>query len=368
MVSYSMIALKMPRCIAITNAGTICVRTTNNGDRCGQHQKSYRGPYLEALHEMKCEYLRDIANLPPERIQARMDIYAFDRHQLLNDGFMQQMQHAYEERLIERAIREDRILVQQTGADVRIADALRVAYRRRDRNAPTTITKKIWSARLTMFGLLPGDYVGLPAIVDEEVAPPPADGEDQLRRFAGDAQNVHTSVIVKQTKDVVQKIREVRVPSEYAWNPSEASKTPFEIGLECKLSQRAALQMMSQYSDDTAIYDIEPGIYGKVLDSVWQFIKKSSDKKDLCKILKQELEDNIGMCAQGNLSRLCNILAGYMDGVSQKESTSEILGRLFPKLMEIEDEDIRVSKAVKILVEQDVPDEQWQTWLAPLRT
>jgi hypothetical protein len=189
----------------------------------------------------------------------------------------------------------------------------------------------------------------------------------ELQQFARDAQNVHTATIVDQTKEMVQKIREVPVPPEYRWTATETSKTPFEIGLECKLSQRAALQMMTQYSQDTEIYDIEPGIYGKTLDSVWQYIKASPDRSDLCKILKQEMEDNIGMCGQGNLSRLCNILAGYMDGVKQKESTSEILGRLFPKLMELDDEDIRVSKGVKILVENNVPDKEWQTWLEPLR-
>jgi hypothetical protein len=190
----------------------------------------------------------------------------------------------------------------------------------------------------------------------------------ELQRFVRDSQNVHTETIVNQTKEIVQKIREIQVPPEYRWTATETSKTPFEIGLECKLSQRAALQMMTQYSQDISIYDIESGIYGKVLDSVWQYVKASPDKNDLCKILKQEMEDNIGMCAQGNLSRLCNILAGYMDGVKQKESTSEILGRLFPKLMELDDEDIRVLKGVKILVENNVPQNEWQTWLEPLRT
>jgi hypothetical protein len=36
--------------------------------------------------------------------------------------------------------------------------------------------------------------------------------------------------------------------------------------------------------------------------------------------------------------------------------------------MEMDDEDIRVSKGVKILVENNVPQNEWQTWLEPLRT
>ena len=104
------------------------------------------------------------------------------------------------------------------------------------------------------------------------------------------------------------------------------------------------------------------GIYGKVLDGVWQYIKNSNDKEDLCKILAQELKENVGMCLQGNLSRLCNTLAGYMDGMSQ-ESVAEILGREFAIISQIADNDERFNKANKILDDNNVTDpvirEEW---------
>jgi len=136
--------------------------------------------------------------------------------------------------------------------------------------------------------------------------------------------------------------------------------------LECNLSQKAAWQMMSQYAQDTSIYDIEVGIYGKVLDCVWQYVKASSDKEDLCRIIKRELEDNIGMCAQGNLSRICNVLAGYMDGIGSQESLSERLGRLLPPLMELEDVTERIRQALVILRDNHVPVGEWDTWMDPL--
>jgi hypothetical protein len=121
------------------------------------------------------------------------------------------------------------------------------------------------------------------------------------------------------------------------------------------------------YCSDATIYDLEPGIFGKVVDGVWQFISKSPDKADLKKILTAELRDNIGMCAQGNLSRICNVLQGYMDGIGQKESVSEILGREFPKLMEIENQVEREARGAAILRENNVPENQWENWLEPLR-
>ena len=121
------------------------------------------------------------------------------------------------------------------------------------------------------------------------------------------------------------------------------------------------------YCSDATIYDLEPGIFGKVVDGVWQFISKSPNKQDLKKILTSELRDNIGMCAQGNLSRICNVLQGYLEGIGQKESLSEILGREFPKLMEIENQVEREARGAAILRENNVPENQWENWLEPLR-
>jgi hypothetical protein len=202
------------------------------------------------------------------------------------------------------------------------------------------------------------------AQLGEAVRIVPARG--QLAAFAADAQNVHTTAAVNQTKDIVARIRQVAVPEEYRWHPVNSSKTPFEIGLDCKLSQRAAWQMVSQYAQPTAIYDIEEGIYGKVLDCVWQYVKISPDKEDLCRIIKNEMEDNVGMCAQGNLSRICNILAGFMDGVGSQESLAEKLGNIFAKLAEIDDPEERFNRAAQELVWNKVPKDQWMVWAEPL--
>jgi len=440
----------MPRCIAITNAGSICTRRAHvDNERCNQHIHSYRGPLNEQLHELKCIYDRDVKqfrdeNVGEDMLRQRMVGYHQAKRTLKQDAELNLRQDEFVQEHIRHAMHQDTMMLHWGYITRDTLDALAERYRAPYHGAAPNIRTQIWTIRAG-HGLREAHYAEMTnrqngnapqlnriaearrrrelndadrlRIVREAVMRVNAEHErldneifqneqlvfdvpfirnlnfadqwiqqnqrrvgfhapaggagaplGELQQFARDAQNVHTETIVNQTKEIVQKIREVPVPPEYMWTRTETSKTPFEIGLECKLSQRAALQMMTQYSQDTEIYDIEPGIYGKTLDSVWQYIKASPDKADLCKILKQEMEDNIGMCGQGNLSRLCNILAGYMDGVKQKESTSEILGRLFPKLMEMDDEDIRVSKGVKILVENNVPEKEWQTWLEPLRT
>jgi hypothetical protein len=108
------------------------------------------------------------------------------------------------------------------------------------------------------------------------------------------------------------------------------------------------------------------GIYGKVLDGVWQYVRNSEHKDELCKILRQELQDNIGMCLQGNLTRLCNVLAGYMDGIGPQESPAERLGREMPKLMEIEDIEARMNTARIVLRDVGLPENEWAPWLEAL--
>lgn len=215
---------------------------------------------------------------------------------------------------------------------------------------------------------------GHPEPISEEgliavaLLPPPAPIRRQtqtteLGRFASDKQNVHLKTTVNQTTKIVKKVLAIPVPDEYRWNTQTLSKTPGEIISSCKLTPKAGAVMTDKYSHDDDVYELGRGIYGKVLDSVWQYISKSTDKESLCVILKQELQDNIGMCAQGNLSRLCNALAGYIDDVGNVESTSEKLGRMIPLLMNIEDVGERIKKVKQLLDEVKLPTDEWDNWL-----
>jgi len=188
----------------------------------------------------------------------------------------------------------------------------------------------------------------------------------ELRNIAMDRENVHTTPVVNMVNKTIETILKVPVPEDYRWNMTTCSKTPGDIVLQCKLTPKGAWQMTSQYCQDIDIYGMGKGIYGKVLDSVWQYILNSNDKDELMKILRQEMEDNIGKCAQGNLTRLCNILGGYLNGVVIKESYAEVLGRKFPEIAVIEDGKKRIEEAHKLLVETSTPQSEWMNWITPI--
>lgn len=185
----------------------------------------------------------------------------------------------------------------------------------------------------------------------------------ELERFVRDKQNVHREAIVQQTKDIIDRVLRIPVPEEYK---SPNLKTMGEVLLNCPMTKRAASQFSSKYCSDEDIYDYGPGIYARVCDSVWQYIKNSPSKQDLCKIFVEEMEDNVGMCAQGNLTRLCNVLTGYMEGVGIVESTSEQLQRRMALLMDVEDPSSRVHQGRALLEELHIPNAEWNAWLEAL--
>jgi len=142
-----------------------------------------------------------------------------------------------------------------------------------------------------------------------------------LAQIAADNQSVHTTEVVNKTMDMIALIRKIEVPEEYRWNMTKISKTMIEITAECELTPQAAWQFSSKYYSAETIYEMEEGIFGKLMDAVWQHIKLLDDPASLKKIVKEELEMNIGMCAQGNLSRVANILVGILDGLDPEESS-----------------------------------------------
>lgn len=153
--------------------------------------------------------------------------------------------------------------------------------------------------------------------------------ERTLAEIAGDNQNIHTTEVVKKFKDMVERIRKIDVPEEYRWNMTKVSKTMAEVISECELTPQAAFQFSSKYCAADTIYEMEEGIFGKLMDSVWQHVKNSDDPSELKKIVKEELEMNIGMCAQGNITRVANILVGILEGLDpQEESRLEKIGKV----------------------------------------
>uniref|UniRef100_A0A6C0KD58 Uncharacterized protein n=1 Tax=viral metagenome TaxID=1070528 RepID=A0A6C0KD58_9ZZZZ len=207
----------------------------------------------------------------------------------------------------------------------------------------------------------------IPRAVDGDhwLAEPPR--ERTLAEIAADNQNIHTTEVVKKFKDMVELIRKIDVPEDYRWNMTKVSKTMPEVIADCELTPKAAWQFSSKYCAADTIYDMEEGIFGKLMDSVWQHVKASPESADLKKIVKEELEMNIGMCAQGNITRVANILVGILDGLnppeeSRIEKIARAIADLRPTLVGKTQVEIRLA-AMKVLVPLRMTAEEMKPWV-----
>ena len=201
---------------------------------------------------------------------------------------------------------------------------------------------------------------------DNYLAEPPR--ERTLAEIAADRQNIHTSEVVKKFKDMVERIRKIDVPEEYRWNMTKVSKTMAEIISECGLTPQAAWQFSSKYCAADTIYEMEEGIFGKLMDSVWQHVKNSDEPSELKKIVKEELEMNIGMCAQGNITRVANILVGILEGLDpQEESRLHKIGKAIADVRRTLTMAMTRSQIViatmKVLVPFHMTDDEMKPWV-----
>lgn len=361
-------------CVAIilsgANVGKRCQNFQVGGEtRCRVHLNSLRnhGPNTIQIMELKAVKLDLPVNiLNKELIDRAITVDEYEvSHRLIQTRY-----HADRRQLIDRQIAE----IRRTGIDPDAPAKDLKEQKKQERNR-----RRFQNLR-----------VEIPDNIHDVLGPPPrmpnwaqqldpflhhidaarggrvADINNNIRDFANDNQNVHTTIAVKQTQDVINKVLTIPVPEEYRWNADICSKTPAEVIVECKLKQQAVLQMMMKYTSNETIYEMENGIYGKTLDAVWQFIKNSDDKTCLINVLKTELEDNIGMCAQGNLTRLANVMAGYVDGIKPPRSTAEVLGEEFAHLSTLTNVEERIDMGAHILRQYGVPVAEWEAWLEPL--
>jgi hypothetical protein len=105
-------------------------------------------------------------------------------------------------------------------------------------------------------------------------------------------------------------------------------------------------------------------LYQRVLDGLWTRIQVSPHKDDLIQRLWEEALESKGVCFQGHISRLCNVLVGYDETIKAPVSAAE---QLQHQMAAIAAEAIplphRVIKAWEAMEELQIPREQRMVWI-----
>jgi hypothetical protein len=341
-------------CVGILGNGAKCTKTTlvPNTNRCTVHYKVFleRGPHATARYELSLKLKREQndvwgdVNMHPQANELMVEL----RREQRNIMKELEQQQAIERENVYNGVDPDE--------EYRVRHEQRLAVKRQQRMDQQH-----------------QHLLHMQALHNAQVAAAAQNNTERprmtLKKFVGNNQNVHFEETVKMVEDTIKKLFKIKVDKEYQWDERNqiCSKTPGDIILDCGLSLNAARHMMNLYCENINIYNLGSGVYAKSLDAVWQFSKQSEDKASICKIIKTELEDCVGMCPQGNLTRVCNILNGYLyDFNTSKKSINEELSESLSLLMQISDENERVKLAQQQLEELKVPLNQWIAWVEPL--
>jgi hypothetical protein len=181
--------------------------------------------------------------------------------------------------------------------------------------------------------------------------------ETELSRISSDVENVHDSKVNKNIKKLSEEI--LKFPP----NPRvDIMKTIFN---EIIMTDEVRSQLTHMYYRKDQFLNYGESSYRKFMDCIISYTLSQPEdrKKEIFGILNNEISESIGLCFQGNISRLVNVLSGFIEVVLEYEPTIQ---EVFAEISKIEDKNIKFEKAIKAFDDFSVDPTQWGSWLEAL--
>ena len=152
----------------------------------------------------------------------------------------------------------------------------------------------------------------------------PAVAANPMARLAADRQNVHTTVVAEQTSAGEAKLLSVKTDGKgvglkilrfYSMQAGTLHKVLNVMNDVDAWYTRAACRTAGYY------------LYRRVLEGLWTLIEQQDEERcqELKKRLWEEMTESVGMCCEGHISRLVNVMVGFDDAFKPKPSAGEIL-------------------------------------------
>ena len=185
------------------------------------------------------------------------------------------------------------------------------------------------------------------------VIPDPSNSID-LRAFAFDTQSVHRSST--QTAMETNFAKMCAIPL-----PADMEALGEFLSLEDNLIPDA---LLSDYATLTISLKSQTICYATAFNHLWAYIRGHEHKEELVKRLSEEIRDGVGMCANGRLARLMNVVEGYMEGISTT-SRKELFQNRMAVIAKME-KSAQQEAARKAFQEFEIPEGERGTWLEAL--
>lgn len=190
----------------------------------------------------------------------------------------------------------------------------------------------------------------------------------ELRTIAQDRQNVHTRVVSQQTNRGLETLLEIqrrtnspmRAPEWFASRWLQRGYGPWQVVAP------TVTDMMNWYNQRTC-RENNDHLYKRTLDGLFLRIKglqSEEIKTELYKRTFEECFESTGLCCDGHISRLCNVLVGFDDAFTPPIAFGEVLQNKMAALfaLDIPTED-KLVQAIAFFNEYAVPEEDRAPWL-----
>jgi hypothetical protein len=190
------------------------------------------------------------------------------------------------------------------------------------------------------------------------------EGGIDLRAFAEDAQSVHRSSVQNATHKAVVELLSRTAP------PADQDTLPEIVGV---FNISTTLRWTSPEARDAVVTELTDNYfnavafniaYGRVVDYIWAYIRGHAEKAELIQRLAEELYEGRGMCANGKMARLINVVQGYdesLENPAPRELFQQRMGELSSKPVAE-----RESAARELFAEFRIPEAEHAAWLEPL--
>jgi hypothetical protein len=178
-----------------------------------------------------------------------------------------------------------------------------------------------------------------------------------LEDISSDPENVHDSKVNKNIKKLATEILK--------FTPSEDLDVMKTIFNEIIMNDEVRAQLTYMYYNKNSFLDYGECSYRKFMDCIVSYALSQPEekKKEIFDIMVREINDSIGLCFQGNISRLINVLSGFIEIEHEYEPSIQ---EAFAEISKIEDKNTKFEKAVKTFYDFNVPYVQWSGWLEAL--
>lgn len=196
------------------------------------------------------------------------------------------------------------------------------------------------------------------------VAPPVINGLAARKTTAEQAQNVHNSDIQDSFSKSVSNIMKFNAPkiSNYL---NQIKKYYFFDGFNIVSNTKFIFCVLSNCRENIMVSKC--GVtYNQILQKIWEISNINPHKKEIRRILRNEINDGIGYCFTGRVTRLVNSLSGFVDGIQVGYSENEqINNAVIATIRRCEaNPELKVLDEVrKVLTELNVPEERQTVWL-----